>query len=179
MSKLPDPSLLTPTLLAVDLGLRAGLALYGNDGRLRWYRSHNFGNMTRLKRGVYTILQEIPTLRWLVLEGGGPLALIWRKEAERRGIGVIGVSAEQWRAVLLSARQQRSGVAAKESADTLARTLIDWSGADRPTALRHDAAEAILIGLWGVIEVDWLPVDDTPWPVTRRYAPAAPHLSVD
>ena len=179
MSKLPDPSLLTPTLLAVDLGLRAGLALYGNDGRLRWYRSHNFGNMTRLKRGVYTILQEIPTLRWLVLEGGGPLALIWRKEAERRGIGVIGVSAEQWRAVLLSARQQRSGVAAKESADTLARTLIDWSGADRPTALRHDAAEAILIGLWGVIEVDWLTADDTPWPVTRRYAPAAPDRSVD
>ena len=85
MSQPPDPPPLYPTLLAVDLGLRAGLALYGNDGRLRWYRSHNFGNMTRLKRGVYTILNELPTLHWLVLEGGGPLALIWRKEAENSG----------------------------------------------------------------------------------------------
>ncbi|MEN9933480.1 MAG: hypothetical protein RLZZ387_59, partial [Chloroflexota bacterium] len=30
------------TLLAVDVGLRAGLALFDQDGRLRWYRSHNF-----------------------------------------------------------------------------------------------------------------------------------------
>ena len=179
MSQPPDPPPLYPTLLAVDLGLRAGLALYGNDGRLRWYRSHNFGNMTRLKRGVYTILNELPTLHWLVLEGGGPLALIWRKDAERRGIGVIGVSAEQWRAVLLSARQQRSGVAAKQSADTLARTVIDWSGADRPTALRHDAAEAILIGLWGVSKVAWLTVDNTPLPVALRAAMAAARRSVD
>lgn len=179
MSQPLDPTLICPTLLAVDLGLRAGLALYGNDGRLRWYRSHNFGNMTRLKRGVYTILHEIPTLQWLVLEGGGPLALIWRKEAERRDIGVIGVSAEQWRAMLLPARQQRSGVAAKQSADTLARNVIDWSGAARPTALRHDAAEAILIGLWGVSKVAWLKVDDAPLSVALRYAMAAALRSID
>ena len=29
-------------------------------------------------------------------------------------------------------------------------------GAAHPTSLRHDAAEAILIGLWGVLEVGWL-----------------------
>lgn len=145
-----------PTLLAVDLGLRAGLALYGRDGRLHWYRSHNFGTMTRLKRGVYTILHELPQLHWLVLEGGGPLAAVWGKEAARRSIGVMGVSAEEWRARLLTDRQQRSGVEAKQNADTLARAVIDWSGADRPTTLRHDAAEAILIGLWGVHQVGWL-----------------------
>jgi len=145
-----------PSLLAVDLGLRAGLALYGRDGRLRWYRSHNFGTMTRLKRGVYTILSELPQLQWLVLEGGGPLAAVWSKEAARRSIGVMGVSAEEWRARLLTNRQQRSGVEAKQSADALARAVIEWSGADRPTTLRHDAAEAILIGLWGVHQVGWL-----------------------
>jgi hypothetical protein len=35
--------------------------------------------------------------------------------------------------------------------------VIEWSGITRPTSLRHDAAEAILIGLWGVLEAGWLP----------------------
>jgi hypothetical protein len=38
----------------------------------------------------------------------------------------------------------------------LARQIILWFGASRPTALRHDTAEAILIGLWGVLAVAWL-----------------------
>jgi len=38
-----------------------------------------------------------------------------------------------------------------------ARRVVEWSDAARPTSLRHDAAEAILIGLWGVIDVGWLP----------------------
>ena len=37
-----------------------------------------------------------------------------------------------------------------------ARAVIEWSGAKRPTSLRHDAAEAILIGLWGALELGWL-----------------------
>lgn len=158
-----------PTLLAVDLGLRTGLALYGRDGRLRWYRSHNFGTMTRLKRGVYTILQELPQLQWLVVEGGGPLAAVWGKEAARRNIGVMGISAEAWRARLLTDRQQRSGAEAKQSADTLARAVIDWSGADRPTTLRHDAAEAILIGLWGVHQVGWLQAERAELPPVLQH----------
>lgn len=145
------------TLLAVDLGLRAGLALYGADGRLRWYRSQNFGALSRLRRAAYSILQELPDLQWLVIEGGGPLAESWQKEAARREVQVIQTSAETWRQQLLYPRQQRSGVDAKHHADDLARRIIDWSGAPRPTSLRHDAAEAILIGLWGVLQVGWLP----------------------
>lgn len=144
------------TLLAVDLGLRAGLALYGDDGRLRWYRSQNFGALSRLRRAAYNLLHEPSDLQWLVIEGGGPLAEIWQKEATRRGIQVIQTSAETWRQQLLYPRQQRTGVDAKQHADRLARSIIDWSGAPRPTSLRHDAAEAILIGLWGVMQVGWL-----------------------
>lgn len=144
------------TLLAIDVGLRAGLALYGDDGRLRWYRSQNFGALSRLRRAAYNLLHELPDLQWLVIEGGGPLAEIWQKEATRRGIGVIQTSAETWRQQLLYPRQQRTGVDAKQHADRLARSIIDWSGAPRPTSLRHDAAEAILIGLWGVVQVGWL-----------------------
>jgi hypothetical protein len=144
------------SLLAVDLGLRTGLACYNQDGRLTWYRSHNFGSTARLRRGVPGILGGVSDLAWLVVEGGGPLADIWEHEALRRQVSVRRVSAETWRQQLLYPREQRSGLQAKQSADDLARRVIIWSGAPRPTSLRHDAAEAILIGLWGVIDVGWL-----------------------
>jgi hypothetical protein len=67
------------------------------------------------------------------------------------------VSAEKWRALFLRQRDQRSGEQAKRIADGIARRVVEWSDAPRPTSLRHDAAEAILIGLWGVIDVGWLP----------------------
>jgi hypothetical protein len=143
-------------LLAVDIGVKTGLALYGQDGRLRWYRSHNFGTAERLRRGVRGVLDTLPDLAWLVLEGGGPLADIWICEATRRHIPLRQISAEAWRRQFLYARQQRSGAQAKESATELARRVITWSGARRPTSLRDDAAEAILIGLWGALEVGWL-----------------------
>ncbi|MGD8450935.1 MAG: hypothetical protein PVJ57_03880 [Phycisphaerae bacterium] len=144
-------------LLAVDVGLRTGLAWYGQDGRLRAYRSRNFGNSVRLRRAARQLLDEFPGLVRLVVEGGGPLAEIWAHEAQRRQIGVWRVSAEQWRQVLLYPREQRGGRQAKETAGRLARQVIAWSGAPRATALRHDAAEAILIGLWGALAAGWLP----------------------
>ncbi len=103
-------------LLAVDVGLRTGLAFYGRDGRLGWYRSHNFGTAARLRRGVRGLLDDMPDLAWLVLEGGGPLAEIWKREATRRDISVRHISTEAWRRRLLYSRQQRSGVAAKAHA---------------------------------------------------------------
>jgi hypothetical protein len=152
------------TLLAVDVGLRAGLALFGEDGRLRWYRSHNFGSVARLRRGARSILQEIPGLAWLALEGGGTLADVWAAEAERRGAQVLQTGAESWREALLLQREQRSGPQAKHNADELARRIIAWSGAPRPTSLRHDAAEAIALGLWAALQVGWL----AELPVTLR-----------
>ena len=143
-------------LLAVDLGLRTGLALYRRDGRLAWYRSQNFGNVSRLRRGVRGVLDAIPHLAWLVLEGGGQLAEIWQREAARRGLRVRQVFAEDWRRDILYPRQQRSGTHAKVHATDLARQVIAWSGARRPTSLRDDAAEAILVGLWASRELGWL-----------------------
>jgi hypothetical protein len=92
----------------------------------------------------------------LVIEGGGALASIWADQAEDRHVEVRHVTAEDWRGVFLYPREQRSGEQAKRVADELARRVIEWSGARRPTSLRHDAAEAILIGLWGVLELGWL-----------------------
>jgi hypothetical protein len=145
-----------PSLLAIDLGLRTGLALYNQDGRLRWYRSRHFGNAAQLRRGVRGVLKEIHDLAWLVVEGSGPLAEIWAREAERQQVAARQVRPEEWRETLLLPREQRTGIEAKQNADDLARRVIEWSGARRPTSLRHDAAEAILIGLWGVLKVGWL-----------------------
>ena len=144
------------SLLAVDLGLRTGLALFGADGRLRWYRSQNFGTATRLRRAVHGVLRENPEVRWLVLEGGGNLAEIWTREGEKLGLEVIRIPAERWREQLLYTREQRTGAQAKHHAGDLARRVIDWSAAPRPTSLRHDAAEAILVGFWGALHVGLL-----------------------
>jgi hypothetical protein len=145
------------SLLAVDLGLRTGLALYDDDGRLRWYRSQNYGSSLRLRRAVPGIFQTTPGITYLLLEGGGPLANIWEKEGDRRAIEVRRIGAERWREALLYVREQRSGSQAKSAAEPLARRIIAWSGAARPTSLTHDAAEAILVGFWGVLQLGWLP----------------------
>lgn len=146
----------SPTLLAIDLGLRTGIALFGRDGRLMRYRSQNFGARNRLKRGAYGLLRSEPHVARVVLEGGGDLADVWAREAERQGIRARIIQAETWRRDLLLPREQRTGKEAKSHADTLARAVITWSGAKSPTSLRHDAAEAILVGLWGVLACGWL-----------------------
>ncbi|HTP66732.1 MAG TPA: hypothetical protein VMJ66_15175 [Geobacteraceae bacterium] len=145
-----------PSLLAVDLGLKTGLALFEDTGKLLWYRSHNFGTTERLRRGVPGILDGIPDLAALVIEGGGNLATVWEKEAERRGIVLYRIDAGEWRQMFLYSRERRSGPEAKKHAGELARKVIAWAEASSPTSLRHDAAEAIMIGLWGLLRMGWL-----------------------
>jgi hypothetical protein len=144
-------------LLAVDLGVRTGLSAWGDDARLRWYRSQNFGSAARLRRAVPALLAAEPDLTRLVVEGGGALLEPWAAEAVVRGVAVTRVSAEAWRALFLLPREQRTGAGAKRTAGVLARRVIEWSGARRPTSLTHDAAEAILVGLYGVLTAGWLP----------------------
>ncbi len=119
-------------LLAVDLGLRTGLALYGRDGRLVSYRSQNLGTRARLRRAAGSVLGDHTDVERLVLEGGGDIADIWRKAGERTGLAVRVVDAGQWRRLLLLPREQRTGADAKSAADGLARSVIAWSGAARP-----------------------------------------------
>lgn len=139
-------------LLAVDMGLRTGLALFGPTGRLERYRSKHFASLSELRRGIGSILREMPPLGWIWLEGGGDVAEVWRKHAERRKIQYHQVQAEDWRPTVMLPRQQRSGEQAKREADAIARGIIDWSGAQKPKGeLRHDAAEAILLGVHGSI----------------------------
>jgi len=104
---------------------------------------------------VWNLLKDAePT--FVVMEGDKDLGAIWSRAAQRMGVEVISVAPRTWREVILLPRERRSGQDAKAAADGAARAIIEWSGAPKPTSLRHDAAEAILIGLWGVYEVGWI-----------------------
>lgn len=144
-------------LLAVDAGLRAGLAVFAETGRLVRYRSTNFGSMSRLKKSVHGVLAGVEELALVAVEGGGGgPEKPWLREAERRDVSAVAVDASRWRSKILLSRHRRSGSDAKERAETLARRVVEWSGLPAPTSLRHDAAEAILLGLWAALEVGWL-----------------------
>jgi len=153
-------------LLAVDLGLKTGLALFGRDGRLVWYRSRNYGTRSRLRKAAHAVLKEATSVQVVAIEGGGDIAIPWFAEIDRRGLDVIQCKAEHWRSELLLSRHQRHGPDAKKHADTLARKIIEWSGAKKPTSLKHDAAEAICVGLWAVKRLGWL--EDYPLEVAVR-----------
>lgn len=141
------------SLLAIDIGLKTGFALYGGEGKLKRYWSRRLGDRSKLKRIAFSTLKEPEDLEWLILEGGGWVAEIWRKEGARRGLKVRDVCAEEWRKDFFYPRQMRTGVEAKRNAVKLARKTIQWSGLNKPTSLKRDAAEAILIGLWGAIQL--------------------------
>ena len=137
-------------ILAVDLGLRSGIALFTATGELLRYRSTNFGSRRRLKKAIYGLIRDAGPPSRLVLEGSRDLAAIWEKAAKKQGVEVVCVAPETWRQQLLVPRQRRTGADAKQAALELAREIIEECGGHSPTSLRHDAAEAILIGYWAL-----------------------------
>ncbi len=146
-------------LLAIDLGLKTGLAYFSGDGRLQRYHAQHFANRSALKKQVYGTLRGYQPLSVLVTEGDQALAKIWQKLPEKWGAQTVHIQAQHWREELLLFRERSYGGAkAKSVAQQRALDVISWSGADLPyrDELRHDAAEAILIGLWGVLQQGWI-----------------------
>ncbi len=152
-------------LLAVDVGLHTGLALFNAGGRLQWARSNHVASAARLREAAPALLRLAPDVTHLYFEGGGQLADIWRRTGEKRGLALVQVSAETWRPAILFDRERHNGPMAKQHADKLARNVFLWSGLKPPKAMRDDTAEAILIGLYGVLQLGWL--DALPEPLRR------------
>lgn len=140
-------------LLAVDLGLRTAWALYDTEGHLVRFESRNFGNRTRLRSGVPTIVRTLPAIDVVVAEGDAKLGRIWFDC--RRSWETELVYAEKWRRDLLWQRQQRSGPMAKEAALELAARVIRDDACGWATSLNDDTAEAILLGYWAVLQRRW------------------------
>lgn len=135
-------------VLAIDVGLKAGLAWFTAEGELIRARSTRFPNRTVLKKALPAIWTEQQGVMQVVLEGQGEIADIFRKSAERASIPVQQFSAEQWREDMLLPRQQRSGKQAKANAETIAMQIARACGKPPKCAYDDDAAEAILFGLW-------------------------------
>lgn len=148
MSKNPE------YLLSIDAGIRTGLALFNETGKLVWYRSHNMGSLSSLKKAAYPMLKSIENLSFLVIEGGGPIVRIWLNAAIKLGISAQQIDATVWRRDILYQREYRNGSKAKASAIHRAQQVIDLSGAPSQNTPTHDAAEAILIGLWACMNLN-------------------------
>ncbi|MBE1427092.1 hypothetical protein H4684_003780 [Desulfomicrobium macestii] len=142
-------------LLAVDAGVRTGLALLDREGRLLWCRSHNLGSTARLKKAAARVLFELPQLEFLVVEGGGQTAGIWEHAAAKRNLPCRIVQAQDWREQFLLPRQRVSGQKAKAAACALVGTILRREGWSSPTTPGHDAAEAALVGLWAAVQLGW------------------------
>lgn len=135
-------------ILAVDLGVKTGMALFEASGEPVWVRSSNFGNATRLKKAVPGFLDALPERSILVMEGGGTMGEIWKKEAKKHSISIVQIHAGEWRKDIFYQRDQRSGVSAKNNALQLAMQILRKSGIPAPKSMTDDAAEAFLVGYW-------------------------------
>jgi hypothetical protein len=143
-------------LLAVDLGVKTGLALFSSDGRLLWHRSQNFGNKTRLRKAIPWIVSLEEDITYIVIEGGGPLLKLWDAYLEKRNIEVLHIMAEEWRHSLLLSREQRKGWQAKENAVRYAGIIIQKISNQKTVVTNNNAAEAILIGTWAMEKLGWI-----------------------
>ena len=135
-------------LLAVDLGMKAGLAWFDAEGHLLRARATHFPDRAALKKALPRIWREIPGLTHVVLEGGGSLAEIWQKCAERFKLDARVVSAEDWRQGTLTPSQRKNGQTAKAAACELALQIARRDGCPPCRQYLDDAAEAILLGKW-------------------------------
>lgn len=134
--------------------------MFSRQGKLLRYRSTHFPDIGTLKRALPRVLQEAPGLAVLVCEGDRHLASVWSRHLPP-DTRTLWIAAEEWREHLLTPSERRDGPTAKATADRRAREVIAASNLPRPKSLRHDAAEAILIGLWATIQVGWL--THAPW----------------
>ena len=143
-------------LVAVDLGVRTGIAVFGGDGLLVSVGSRNLGRRGRVRPVATALRRELDRVDALVLEGDRSLAPAWQQVFGPRGTQVVLVEAERWRHELLHPRERRDARSAKAAARELAAVAVKELSGRAVTPLRHDAAEAVLIGVWGLRQLGWL-----------------------
>ena len=183
-----------PVFISLDLGLRFGWAFYTDLGRLIGYGSHHCAGRPQLKKCAYALIQSLPEHSELWIEGGGALLKFWSKPALKKGVFFQSVHAHQWRNSYFGNRQDLSGKEAKKKAVEWATHLIAFH-CDRETErspvaqssrqqsrydrhavlkmpntheLRHDAAEAILMGWWALFQRDKIEVGSFKEGVQKR-----------
>lgn len=145
-----------PHLLAIDLGLRLGWSCYQNNGHLIAYGSHHCGQAKKLNALSYKALKALPVGSHIVIEGNGHLLKYWSKNASKFDLELSIIAAEEWRSTCLSLHDRQDGKHAKNAALKIAQKLIRATSLHGAVTLRHDTAEACLIGWWGLHHLGWI-----------------------
>jgi Icc-related predicted phosphoesterase len=160
-------------LLAVDLGLRTGVSLFDDAGRLLRYENFQFDSAAELQKGATALLDEWEAAvnnsneydtnkSWKVsriaIEGGDPpLAEAWRQAANGQR-ALLYVKPEEWRADLLTNKEMLSGETSKAASRLIAQQIVSdfgfmvqHDGGDFQT----DMAESVLLGLHVSRRLGW------------------------
>jgi hypothetical protein len=163
-------------LVAVDLGLRTGLALYSEEGRLLEYQNAIYGSAEELRVGCLALLAEWEAkyqqavdeddevisyrISHVALEGADvALKALWRDmiHDHLNDAHILLVKPEEWRADLLLSKEKASGEAAKEASRLIARQLVaDYGGRLHKGKFPTDVAEAVLLGYHVSRRLGWL-----------------------
>jgi hypothetical protein len=124
-------------LLAVDMGLRSGFALYNSSGYLTDFTDHRFQSLPTLKESILEVLDCLSVRHHLtnfVLEGDAVYGEIWKTSIEEfsckknEEVDVLFVSPSEWRERLLTLKERKSGQDAKTAARQICRQIMWRSG---------------------------------------------------
>lgn len=124
-------------LMAVDLGLRSGVALYNKNGELLRYEQHLF-KKDSLEEEVKKIIQgwesDIqnqtktagnavkPCVTKIAVEGGD-VEILRAWDSAAMNVSMTRISPEEWRFHLLSPKERSSGTTSKAAARLIARQV--------------------------------------------------------
>lgn len=155
-------------LLAVDLGLRTGAALFDHNGKILRVDSCRFIDPAALKEGLIDLILKSGVTH-VVIEGEDrKLYNIWKKAIEQLpgDVNIARVIADDWRKDFLLKKEQMNALKAKEAASLIAKQFL--VGTEYETAkLSVDAHEAVLIGHYSLRVLGW--VDASSLPAVQRY----------
>eukprot|EP00549_Striatella_unipunctata_P016234 CAMPEP_0118691036 /NCGR_PEP_ID=MMETSP0800-20121206/10454_1 /TAXON_ID=210618 ORGANISM="Striatella unipunctata, Strain CCMP2910" /NCGR_SAMPLE_ID=MMETSP0800 /ASSEMBLY_ACC=CAM_ASM_000638 /LENGTH=195 /DNA_ID=CAMNT_0006588765 /DNA_START=8 /DNA_END=595 /DNA_ORIENTATION=- len=147
-----DPS---TNLLAVDLGMKAGAAVFDRSGAVLTVESHE--------------LIKNYTIGHVVIEGADrQLFAHWKTAIEEASssIKLARIVASEWREDFLTKKEKKVTTKAKKAAALIARQILKDSGYKKKK-LSSDASEALCIGRYAIRALKWV---DTTVPPVVRYA---------
>jgi Icc-related predicted phosphoesterase len=154
-------------LLAVDLGLRTGTAVFDRNGTVLAVDTWRFHDPESLDLGLKDILTA-HNITHVVIEGEDrKLFYIWRRAIEKfEGVQLARVVADDWRRMLLSKKEMRDARKAKSAAGLIAKQVLKDNEDLRDKKLSSDAAEALLVGRYAVRVLGWITSKEPP---VKRY----------
>lgn len=168
-------------LIAVDLGLRTGVSMFDDTGRLVRYENFHLDSVDHLRDTAKALLdeweldmnrhantlnneQKMFKVTHVAIEGSDPpLADAWRQACNGQR-SLLFVKPEEWRGDLLTKEEIISGESSKAASRRMAEQIVAEYGASNTKNdcrdFQTDMAESILLGLHVTRRLSWGPLKD-------------------